>query len=75
MRLKDEPGADIWLCGGARLAGELLPEIDELVFKRYPVVAGHGLPAFTGPFRPRPFTPVETRTFSHGGTITTYRPA
>ena len=45
------------------------------MFKRYPVVAGHGLPAFTGPFRPRPFTPVETRTFSHGGTVTTYHPA
>jgi len=74
-RLKEEPGADIWLCGGARLAGELLPEIDELVFKRYPVVAGAGLPAFTGRFRPRPFAPVDTRTFSHGGTVTTYRPA
>jgi dihydrofolate reductase len=74
-RLKAEAGdRDIWLCGGSVLAGQLLPEIDELVIKQYPVVAGGGLPVFAGPFRPRPFTPVETRTFSHGGTITTFRP-
>ncbi|RCV47847.1 dihydrofolate reductase family protein [Marinitenerispora sediminis] len=75
-RLKDEPGdGDIWLCGGGVLAGQLLPEIDELVVKRYPVVAGGGLPMFAGPFRPRAFAPVETHTFSNGGTITAYRPA
>ncbi|MEU3492934.1 dihydrofolate reductase [Kitasatospora cineracea] len=74
--LKQRPGSgDLWLCGGGRLAAELLPEIDELVFKRYPVVAGGGIPAFAGPLRPRPFAPVETLTFSHGGTVTTYRPA
>jgi dihydrofolate reductase len=74
--LKAETGdGDIWLCGGADLAGQLLPEIDELVLKRYPVVAGNGKPAFVGTFEPRPFTVVETLTFSNGGTITTYRPA
>ncbi|MFF2629892.1 dihydrofolate reductase family protein [Kitasatospora sp. CB02891] len=72
--LKQQPGdGDIWLCGGARLAGELLPEIDELIWKRYPVVAGTGLPAFAGEFRPRPFTPVETLEFSNGGSVSTYR--
>jgi dihydrofolate reductase len=74
-RLKADDGAgDIWLCGGGLLAAQLLPEIDELILKRYPVVAGGGKPAFTGQFQPRPFAPVETLTFSHGGTITTYRP-
>jgi dihydrofolate reductase len=74
-RLKAEDGAgDIWLCGGGILAAQLLPEIDELVLKRYPVVAGAGIPAFAGQLSPRPFTPVETLTFSHGGTVTTYRP-
>ncbi|MFI1519195.1 dihydrofolate reductase family protein [Kitasatospora cineracea] len=74
--LKQRPGSgDLWLCGGGRLAAELLPEIDELVFKRYPVVAGGGIPAFAGPLRPRPFAPVKTLAFSHGGTVTTYRPA
>jgi dihydrofolate reductase len=74
-KLKAETATgDIWLCGGAVLAGQLLSEIDELVLKRYPVVAGDGKPAFSGQFQPRPFAPAETLTFSHGGTITTYRP-
>ncbi|MFJ1754919.1 dihydrofolate reductase family protein [Kitasatospora sp. NPDC088134] len=73
--LKEQPGeGDLWLCGGGLLAGALMPEIDELVLKRYPVVAGGGVPAFAGGFRPRPFAPVEMLTFSHGGTVTTYRP-
>lgn len=66
---------DIWLCGGGVLAGALLAEVDELVLKHYPVVAGAGKPVFAGRFQPRPFAPVETCTFSHGGTVTTYRPA
>ncbi|MEU5614192.1 dihydrofolate reductase family protein [Streptomyces sparsogenes] len=75
-RLKAEDAeGDIWLCGGGLLAGQLLPEIDELILKRYPVVAGGGVPAFAEGFSPRPFAPVETLTFSHGGTVTTYRPA
>jgi dihydrofolate reductase len=75
-RLKAEDGdRDIWLCGGGVLAGQLLPEIDELVIKQYPVVAGGGLPVFAGPFQPRPFAPVDTLTFGNGGSITTYRPA
>lgn len=73
-RLKAEDGMDIWLCGGSELAGQLLPEIDELVVKSYPVIAGGGLPMFSGGFGPRGFTPVEVLPFGHGGTITTYRP-
>jgi dihydrofolate reductase len=74
-RLKaEEGGLDIWLCGGGTLAGQLLPEIDELVVKSYPVVAGGGRPMFDGGFSPRAFTPVEVLPFGHGGTITTYRP-
>ncbi|GAA2362959.1 hypothetical protein GCM10010246_62750 [Streptomyces cuspidosporus] len=38
------------------------------------MVAGGGVPAFAEGFGPRPFSPVETLTFSHGGTVTTYRP-
>ncbi|MEV6878019.1 dihydrofolate reductase family protein [Amycolatopsis sp. NPDC051128] len=75
-QLKEEDGGlDIWLCGGAELAGQLLPEIDELVIKSYPVIAGGGLPMFSGGFAPRGFTPVEVLPFGHGGAITTYRPA
>ena len=46
-RLKHRPGAGIWLAGGARLAGAVLGEIDELVIKRYPVVLGAGIPFST----------------------------
>ncbi|OKJ05564.1 dihydrofolate reductase family protein [Kitasatospora sp. CB01950] len=73
--LKQQPGdGDIWLCGGGLLAGALLPEIDELLWKRYPVIAGTGIPALAGDFHPRPFTPTETLAFSNGATLTTYRP-
>lgn len=41
-RLKAMPGDGIWLCGGGALAGTLLPEIDELVRKRYPMAIGSG---------------------------------
>lgn len=39
---------DIWLCGGARIAGQLRDEIDELVIKSYPVLLGTGMPMFDG---------------------------
>ncbi|NIZ91651.1 dihydrofolate reductase family protein [Kineococcus rubinsiae] len=55
-RLKQEPGAGIWLAGGGRLAGALLAEIDELVLKRYPVVLGAGIPVIAAArAAPQPF--------------------
>ena len=45
-RLKQE-GAAIYLAGGGDLAGQLLEEIDELVLKTYPVLAGAGTPLFS----------------------------
>ncbi|GAA5082109.1 dihydrofolate reductase family protein [Thermocatellispora tengchongensis] len=68
--LKRQPGMDIWLCGGGKLAGVLLPEIDELVVKSYPVVAGDGIPAFSGAFSPTRFTPADTRAFGNGARVT-----
>lgn len=44
--LKQEDGLDIYLCGGGELAGSLLPEIDRLVIKRYPIVFGDGIRLF-----------------------------
>ncbi|MBB4913244.1 dihydrofolate reductase family protein [Streptosporangium saharense] len=70
--LKKEDGLDIWLCGGGKLAGTLLPEIDELVVKSYPVVAGVGISAFTGAFSPTLFTRTTSRSFSNGSTVTWY---
>jgi dihydrofolate reductase len=48
-RLKHRPGAGVWLAGGARLAGALLGEIDELVIKRYGTPVG--LPLTRQPYR------------------------
>lgn len=72
-RLKQQPGAGIWLAGGGRLAGAVLEEVDQLLFKRYPLVLGAGIPAIAAP-RPgaRPFSPVDHRTLADGTTVTTY---
>ncbi|MEU9040121.1 MULTISPECIES: dihydrofolate reductase family protein [unclassified Kitasatospora] len=71
-RLKQEDGLGIWLCGGADLAGRLLPEIDELIIKQYPVVAGSGIPLFRTGFEPRTFTLTDSRVFERGNVILTY---
>ncbi|MFI6167670.1 dihydrofolate reductase family protein [Nocardia sp. NPDC051052] len=68
-RLKQEAGLDIWLAGGGKLAAALLGEIDELVIKSYPVVAGTGIPAFDGEFRPTLFTPTDRKEFSNGNQV------
>ncbi|KAA2255450.1 dihydrofolate reductase [Solihabitans fulvus] len=70
--LKRQEGMGIWLCGGGRLAGALLTEIDELVIKRHPIVAGTGIPLFDGPFDPTGFTRAADRTFDSGVTFETY---
>lgn len=67
---QEESDKDIWLCGGGRLAGALLPEIDRLVIKSYPVVAGAGVPVFDGEFTPTLFKATERRTFPHDVTVT-----
>ncbi|MER7751633.1 dihydrofolate reductase family protein [Kitasatospora sp. NPDC097643] len=71
-RLKQEDGLGIWLCGGADLAGQLLPEIDELIIKQYPVVAGSGIPLFRADFQPRAFTLTDSRIFERGNVVLTY---
>lgn len=71
-RLKEDEGQDLWLCGGGRLAGALLPEIDALVLKRYPVVAGRGRPVVEGPFEPATFRPTESLAFDDGALVTWY---
>ncbi|MET8624106.1 dihydrofolate reductase family protein [Kitasatospora sp. NPDC004669] len=71
-RLKQEDGLGIWLCGGADLAGQLLPEIDELIIKQYPVVVGSGIPLFRAGFEPRAFTLTDNRIFERGNVILTY---
>lgn len=46
--LKQQPGNDIWLCGGGNLATVLFPEIDGLILKVHPILLGAGIPLFAG---------------------------
>lgn len=48
LRIKDEEGKDIWLCGGADILKSFaeLDLIDEYVFCVHPVVLGGGKPVF-----------------------------
>jgi dihydrofolate reductase len=62
----------IWLCGGSRLAGELIDEIDELVIKTYPLVYGSGMPMFGSDFSVAEFTLEDVRTFDNGVLVRTY---
>ncbi|GAB2725813.1 dihydrofolate reductase family protein [Streptomyces bullii] len=62
----------IYLCGGSRLAGDLLDEIDELVIKTYPIVYGSGMPMFGSGFAVSEFTLQSVRTFANGVLVRTY---
>ncbi|RGC67870.1 hypothetical protein C5N14_16810 [Micromonospora sp. MW-13] len=73
--LKRQPGGDIWLCGGGQLAGQLLPEVDELVVKLHPIVAGSGVPLADRGFDPHRFALAGTRAFDSGLVILHYTAA
>ncbi|WP_371662515.1 dihydrofolate reductase family protein [Streptomyces sp. NBC_00280] len=71
--LKAEDGElDIYLCGGSRIAGELIDEIDELVIKTYPIVLGAGMPMFGAGFDVSEFVLDEVRPFRNGVLVRTY---
>ncbi|MFY0405717.1 dihydrofolate reductase family protein [Solicola sp. PLA-1-18] len=74
-RLKAEPGGDIWLCGGGRLAGALAPEVDRLVLKLNPVVLGAGIPLVDGAFDPSVWRLVASRVHEIGVVVLTYERA
>ena len=70
----DEPGLDIYLAGGAALAGVLVDEIDDLVIKLYPVLAGSGVPFLSAAaFAPRALRRVGSMSFDSGHVIVEYR--
>jgi dihydrofolate reductase len=70
--LKREDGMGIYLCGGGKLAAALRPEIDELIIKLHPVVAGAGIPMFGGEFAPERYDLADTRVFNSGVVHLTY---
>ena len=63
----------VWLAGGGKLAGALLPEIDELVIKQYPVVAGRGTPMFDTDFEPTAFELADRKGYPSGATVSRFR--
>jgi dihydrofolate reductase len=70
--LKKEEGLDIYLCGGAHLAGQLIGEVDELVIKTYPLVLGSGMPMFAAPFRASAFSLDSVRSFGNDVVVRQY---
>lgn len=71
--LKTGEGADIWLCGGGNLAGQLAGEIDRLMLKRNPVMFGAGIPLFApGTYAPAQWHRVRAVAFDSGVVLEEY---
>ncbi|GGR67962.1 deaminase [Streptomyces aureoverticillatus] len=69
----EESDLGIWLCGGARIAGQLIDEVDELVLKTYPVLLGSGMPMFEGvESAVSEFELTSSRVFGNGVVVRTY---
>jgi dihydrofolate reductase len=75
--LKREPGKDIAVFGGARIAHSLIAHrlIDEYRLTTHPVALGHGLPLMHGLAEPQRFEPVSSTVYSDGCLAQVFRPA
>ncbi|MFN7923148.1 MAG: dihydrofolate reductase family protein [Bryobacteraceae bacterium] len=73
--LKQQPGRDIYLCGAAGLAAELLEAglIDEVAVKLNPLLAGDGIPIFERVGEPRRLDLVDVKRYVSGVVLLTYR--
>ncbi|MCG8434045.1 MAG: dihydrofolate reductase family protein [Gammaproteobacteria bacterium] len=73
--LKQETGKDIWLCGGADLAGTLFADnlIDELTIKLNPVLFGTGIPLFSGAIKQTALELIDTKIYQCGTVFLHYR--
>ncbi|OJF10127.1 dihydrofolate reductase family protein [Couchioplanes caeruleus] len=67
--LKQQPGMDIWLCGGGAFAAAVRSEIDEFVVKLNPVLAGGGVPLVGGPFDPQRLTLLDATPVGANGIV------
>jgi dihydrofolate reductase len=74
-RLKQQPGKDIGVAGGARLAQSLSKEglIDEYRLTVHPVVLGSGKPLFADLARPLNLKLVDEKTLASGVLVLTYQ--
>lgn len=70
--LKRESEARIWLCGGASLASQLAAEIDEVIVKLNPRLAGAGVRLLDGKFNPQNLALRTHRVFNSGVLFLSY---
>ena len=74
-RLKQQPGKDIWLCGGGELTREFLNAgaLDEIILGIVPVLIGGGRPTFPPEFPETEVELVEVKQYKGGVMGLTYR--
>jgi dihydrofolate reductase len=70
--LKSQPGQDIWLSGGGKLASTVVELVDELVLIVHPAVAGDGVRVFDGGFAPTAFRCTSSEALANGVVISRY---
>ena len=74
QRIKNEPGKDIWLFGGASLTASLmkLGLVDEIALAVHPIILGSGKPLFGQLTERIPLALADTKTYSSGLVSLTY---
>jgi dihydrofolate reductase len=74
-KIKNEPGKDIWLFGGASLTSSLLNHglIDEMGLSVHPILLGAGKPLFSGLKERVNLRLMETKSYSSGLVSLTYQ--
>jgi len=74
-KIKEQPGKDIWLFGGAALTGSLIKAglVDELWLSIHPVLLGAGRPLFTGLLNRYSLELLETKSYGTGLVSVRYR--
>jgi len=70
--LKQEPGSDVYLCGGGELAGALVAAglVDEFIVKLNPVLVGAGTPLVTRLPQPTRLVLASTKVHAAEGVVT-----
>jgi len=73
-KIRQEPGKDIWLFGGASLNRALmnLELIDELSLAIHPILLGQGKPLFSGIGHRIPLQLIDAKTYSTGLVLVRY---
>lgn len=73
--LKNEPGKDIYLCGGANLATMLFAEnlIDKIILKINPFVMGSGIPLFGEVIKPTSLQLTDSKIYESGVVLLNYQ--